>query len=84
MNCTPQRCNQDTLWLPLATVMGPGALWPVETSGPSLRGEVMLGRVLEHRMTLNIFLCLCSWNSLFLEAASGAQEPSQGRRAAGD
>lgn len=43
----------------------------------------MLGRVLEHRMTLSIFLRLWSWNSLFLEAA-GAQEPSQGPRAVGD
>ena len=44
----------------------------------------MLGRVLEQKVTLGIFLHLCAWNLLFPKAASGAQEPSQGLRAAGD
>ena len=50
----------------------------------SLRREVMLGRVLEQKVTSGIFLHLCAWNLLFPEAASGAQEPSQGLWAAGD
>lgn len=39
----------------------------------------MPGRVLERWVTSGIFLPPCAWRPAFLEAASGAQEPSGGR-----
>ena len=59
-----------------------GNIW---TSWSASAGEERIpGRDLEQRIPSSISLHLYAWNPLFLEAASGAQEPSQGPRAAED